>query len=221
MRRAVVVGALGGIAACGEAQGPARFSAMPAAYLLAIDQLREAGFQAVDPPGPISAAAFSGDGSRGSEATREGLDAAARVRFFRPVSDVSTTNGPIDVTAFVARFRDATGASHVLGADVAARETRPGEHAVSTGPLGDEAHADEVTVADQRETTLVQYTVEWRQGNLLNVMVVRGRYGGARITDAVALAGGQVDRELGSVTPPPTGTATATAGPSPTVTAPP
>jgi hypothetical protein len=34
----------------------------------------------------------------------------------------------------------------------------------------------------------VQITLEWRVANIINVLVVRGRYGGTRLDDALTLA---------------------------------
>jgi hypothetical protein len=49
--------------------------------------------------------------------------------------------------------------------------------------------------------TAVEITVEWRVNNLLDILVVRGRYGGTRLDDALLLAHRQTVPELGLSTP--------------------
>jgi len=191
------------LAACAGAASPQLLEAQPSSYLLTIDELQNAEFQIIEGPGAIDAAAIGGDSATGARLTGLGLEAAARVRFFRVVSDVSTSNGPLDVTASVARYRDANGAAEAFALVIGQTEGHAGEQPVSTGPLGDAAHADQVSAKDASGTTLMQFTVTWRLGNLVNVVIIRGRYGGARITDAITLASAQLNNELGLVTSAP------------------
>jgi len=202
------------LVACAGAAAPQLFEAQPSSYLLTIDELQNAEFQIIEGPGAIDAAAVGGDPATGARLAGFGLEAAADVRFFRDVSDVATSNGPLDVTASVARYRDANGATEAFALGIRQTEGHAGEQPVSTGPLGDAAHADQVSAKDASGTILMQFTVTWRLGNLVNVVIIRGRYGGARITDALTLADAQVNNELGEVTFAPTPSPT----PSPTAT---
>ena len=43
----------------------------------------------------------------------------------------------------------------------------------------------------------VEITIEWRIGNLVNIIVARGRYGGTRLDDALVLAARQTANEVG------------------------
>jgi hypothetical protein len=45
----------------------------------------------------------------------------------------------------------------------------------------------------------VQITVAWRVGNVVNLLVLRGRYGGARLDDALILAHRVTSTELAGV----------------------
>jgi hypothetical protein len=208
------------LAACAGATSPQLFEARPSSYLLTIDELQNAEFQTIEGPAAIGASAVGGNPATGARLAGLGLEAAASVRFFRVVSDVSTTNGPLDVTASVARYRDVNGAAAAFALGIRQTESRAGEQPVSTGPLGDAAHADQVSAKDASGTILMQFTVTWRLGNLVNVVIIRGRYGGARITDALTLADAQVNNELGEVTfaptPSPSPTPAPTTGPAAT-----
>ena len=72
----------------------------------------------------------------------------------------------------------------------------PGAVPTSTGPLGDEAHAISVVRTTSGGLQAVEITVVWRVGNLVNIIVARGRYGGTRLDDALVLAGLQTQNEL-------------------------
>jgi hypothetical protein len=45
----------------------------------------------------------------------------------------------------------------------------------------------------------VEIDVVWRMGNLVNIIIARGRYGGTRLDDALVLAGVQTQNESHSV----------------------
>jgi hypothetical protein len=83
----------------------------------------------------------------------------------------------------------------VFAADAHRLDTADGAAAVSTGPLGDEAHADSIVRSTPGGLQAVQITLEWRNSNVLNLLVVRGRYGGTRLDDALVLAHRIDDRE--------------------------
>ena len=90
------------------------------------------------------------------------------------------------------------GASRAYDQTVARRDAETGASAVSTGPVADGAHADAILSAPPGGVPLVQYTVTFRAGVLLNSVTVRGRQAGTGIGDAVVLALRQARRECGT-----------------------
>ncbi|MBV9100208.1 MAG: hypothetical protein JOZ46_02125 [Candidatus Dormibacteraeota bacterium] len=163
-------------------------SADPLHYLLTLNDMVSPDFTAGDAAHPVDASALAG----GSQAVAqrlagEGLQAAATVRYFRSV-DLATSNGPVDVIDTAERFSSAAGAASSYASDVAVLDSASGAVPVSTGHLGDEAHAVSVVRATASGLAVVQITLEWRTANVVNVLVVRGRYGGTRLDDALTLA---------------------------------
>ena len=199
--------------ACNNTPTASPGSINPASYLLTIDQMEAPGFL-------IQTAAHDIDANQAPAITgqsadllrRTGYILGASVDYFRDTGSISVSNGPIEVISTVQRFSLAQQASDVLRADVSARESDKREQPISTGPLGDEAHADtELAVAPDADLTqVIQITVEWRVGNLLNILVVRGRYGGARLSDALQLAAAVVNNEQNGGAPRITASPTAT-----------
>ncbi len=193
-RRAPLGAALAGgavvatlLAACGDAPSEgAQLTTPPQHYLLTVDDLVTPDFTAVEPAHSIDAATFAGP-LGAARMARDGFQAAASVRFFRGV-DLSVANGPVEIIDMAARFAGSSGAADCYSGGVAALDATHGAVPISTGVLGDAAHADSVTRTATSGVTAVQLTVEWRDGNVVNVLVVRGRYGGTRLDDALVLA---------------------------------
>lgn len=180
--------------------------ATPASYLLGIDQLVSPDFVS-----DVPAHALTGEAVAAAAGTAPALlDAAAFTGaaaedFVRDVAGVAIANGPVQVTDMVEEFRTAGGSGGVYSADVARLDATQGSAAVSTGSLGDAAHATTRSATTADGTVLAEVTVEWRVGNLLDVLVVRGRYGGVRPDDALLLAHRQTVAELGLARTVPTG----------------
>lgn len=167
----------------------------PLRYLITIDQLVAPDFTETSPPAHIDAAALAaGDTSTASALSKDGLQSAARVQYQRAV-EFGVSNGPIDVVATVERFGDVSGASSAYGVSVRQVDAIAGAVQTSTGPLGDEAHAVSVVRTTSSGIEAVEITVVWRVGNLVNIVVARGRYGGTRLDDALLLAGLQTKNE--------------------------
>jgi len=122
-----------------------------------------------------------------------GFEAASTVRYTR-TADFATSNGPLDITSTVERFATPSGAADAYKRDLPALDAADATP-LSTGPLGDAAHADAVVRDTPGGQQAVQITVEWRVANLLNILIVRGRYGGARLADALTLAHRQTANE--------------------------
>jgi hypothetical protein len=163
------------LAACGagaSASSP-EFTADPQRYLLSIDQLVSPGFTVYHQPHHVIAAG-------GSRST-------ASIAFTRD-TDLAVANGPVDVEHTVERFSDAPEAADVFARDATVLDATQGAVPMSTGPLGDQAHADSLVRTTSSGVQAVQITLEWRVTNLLNVVVIRGRYGGTRLEDALILA---------------------------------
>ncbi|MFN2582165.1 MAG: hypothetical protein ABR498_05430 [Candidatus Dormibacteria bacterium] len=196
--RAIAI-ALGVIAlaapACGGASS-ARFNADPQHDLLTLDQMESPGFTVESPPASKSAADLAaGDQTGLDRLDTDGFAAAASVGYARTV-DFATSNGPIAVVDTVERFNNEVGAHSSYAGDIADRDRLQGEVAVSTGPLGDEAHADSLVMTAPDGIQAVQITLEWRVDNVIVVLQVRGRYGGARLDDALLLAHKQTSTQL-------------------------
>jgi len=185
------------LAACGSVS-PALSTADPLHSLLTIDQLVAPDFTASVAAAHVSATALAGgDSTLATALTSDGLRSAASVEYQRGV-DFSTSNGPIDVVATVERFSGIEGASSAYAATVTHLDAIQGAVPASTGPLGDQAHAMSVVRSTQAGISAVELTVVWRTGNLVSIIVARGRYGGTRLDDALVLAGLQNQDDSGS-----------------------
>jgi hypothetical protein len=182
------------LAGCGSAS-PSLSTADPLHELITIDQLVAPDFTVTSPPAHIVATTLgAGDATLTSALAGSGLQSAASVEFQRGI-DFSTSNGPIDVVATVERFAAVSGASSAYGASVRHLDAITSAVPTSTGPLGDTAHAISVVRTTSGGLQAVEITVVWRVRNLVNIMVVRGRYGGTRLDDSLVLAGLQTQNE--------------------------
>lgn len=182
------------LAACASASPPLS-TADPVHDLITIDQLVVPGFTVTSLSAHLVATTLgAGDAALTSALAGSGLQSAATVEFQRGV-DFSTSNGPIDVVATVERFAAVSGASSAYVATVRHVDATPGAVPTSTGPLGDAAHATSVVRTTLGALQAVEITVVWRVHNLVNIIVVRGRYGGTRLNDALLLAGLQTQNE--------------------------
>ena len=189
---AVVVGTA---ASCGGTSGP-RFTMAPARYLLTVDQLASPDFSVDKPAGSVTPVTLAGgDQHAASQLSDDGFDAAASVSFSRAV-DFATSNGPLEVIDTVARFAGNVGAHAWFSADTKRRDVQSGEVAMSTGSLGDEAHADSLVATAPDGLQAVQVTLQWRVANVVVLLQVRGRYGGTRLDDALILAHKQTSAQL-------------------------
>ncbi len=185
------------LAACASASPPLS-TADPVHDLITIDQLVVPGFTVTSLSAHLVATTLgAGDAALTSALAGSGLQSAATVEFQRGV-DFSTSNGPIDVVATVERFADTGGASSAYGASVRQLDAIQGAVPTSTGPLGGEAHAISLVRTTSSGIQAVEITVVWRVGNLVNIVVARGRYGGTRLEDALVLAGLQTQNESGA-----------------------
>jgi hypothetical protein len=185
------------LGACGSAS-PSLSTADPLHDLISIDQLVAPDFTVTSAPAHVGAATLAaGDSSVATALSKDGLQFAARVEYQRGV-DFGVSNGPIDVVATVERFADVSGASSAYGVSVRQVDAAQGAVPTSTGPLGDEAHAVSVVRTTSSGIAAVEITVIWRVGNLVNIVVARGRYGGTRLDNALVLAGLQTRNESGS-----------------------
>ena len=182
------------LVACDTAS-PSLSSGDPVHDLITIDQLVAPDFTVTSPAAHVDAATLaSGDSSLASALSKDGLQAAARVEYQRAV-DFAVSNGPIDVLSTVERFAAVGGASSAYRASVRQLDAIPGAVPTSTGPLGDEAHAISVVRTTSSGIQAVEITIVWRVGNVVNIVVARGRYGGTRLEDALVLAGVQTRNE--------------------------
>jgi hypothetical protein len=185
------------LVACGS-DAPALSTADPVHYLITIDQLVAPDFTVTTAAAHVDAATLAGgDATLASALTANGLQSAASVEYQRDV-DFSTSNGPIDVVATVERFGATSKASSAFAAVVKHLDALTGAVPTSTGPLGNQAHAISVVKNTPAAIPAVEITVVWRVGNLVNIIIARGRYGGTRIDDALTLAGLQTQNESAS-----------------------
>ena len=195
-RRAVPLLAIAACVAGCAGSSSGLHSGNPVRYLITVDQLVEPNFTVSTTAGIVNASALAGgDAAAAAALSHDGLQSAARVEFQR-AEDFSIANGPIDVLATVERFKDDAGASSAYGADVRQLDGRGGATPTSTGPLGDAAHAISVVRTTTGGLSAVEITIEWRVGNLVNIVVARGRYGGTRLEDALMLANRQTANEV-------------------------
>ena len=193
-----LLGAVLCLAACGQAVAASPAVAVPPSRaVLGIDQLADPGFTRYGALAAATPVEFAGgDTSLAASLRRDGFSAAATVRYTRQ-ADFAVADGPLDVTASAAAFSTSTGASAAFHQVAGADDDAAGAVAVSTGPLGDEAHADSTVRALPNGLEAVQLAVVWRVANMLNVLVLRGRSGGTTLADALVLAEAQTANELG------------------------
>jgi hypothetical protein len=182
------------LAACGGT-APSLATGDPLHDLITLDQLVVPDFTISSPAAHVDMATLAaGDAALASALTSDGLQSAASVEYQRGV-DFSTSNGPIDVVATVMRFASVAGASTAYSANVKQLNATSGAVPTSTGPLGDEGHSISVVRTTSAGLQAVEITVVWRLGNLVNIIIARGRYGGTRLDDALVLAGVQTQNE--------------------------
>ena len=182
------------LAACGT-DAPALSTADSLHYLITIDQLVAPDFTVTSAARHVDATTLAaGDTALATSLDANGLQSAASVEYQRDV-DFNTSNGPLDIVATVERFGATTKASNAYAATVRYLNAMTGAVPTSTGPLGDQAHAISVVKNTTAGIAAVEITVVWRVGNLVNIIVARGRYGGTRIDDALVLAGLQTKNE--------------------------
>jgi hypothetical protein len=185
------------ISGCGNADS-ALSTGDPVHYLLTLDQLVAPDFTVFSTARHVDAAALAnGDATAAGALAKDGMQVAASVEYQR-ADNFSTSNGPLDVVATVARFASVAGAMSAYSTGVGQLDATPGAVAASTGPLGDQAHSISVVKSTVGGLSAVEITVEWRVGNLVNMIIARGRYGGTRLDDALILANLQTGNESGS-----------------------
>jgi hypothetical protein len=186
------------LSGCGSsaAAGPSLSTGDPAHYLVKLSDLPSPDFTVDQAAHAADAAELAHENAtRAVRLTQDGLQAGAAVRYFRAV-DLATANGPIDVVNTVERFATAAGAGTAYATDVQDLDAAVGAAPISTGGLGDEAHAVSLVRTASSGVQAVQITLEWRVANVVNILVLRGRYGGARLDDALVLAHRTTTREL-------------------------
>ena len=187
------------LSACGSAR-VALATGNPTRYLITIDQLVAPDFTVSSAATHVDATTLAnGDASMTAALDKDGLKTAASVEYQR-AADFSTANGPLDVVATAMQFASVAGATSAYSAGVSQIDALPGATPTSTGPLGDEAHAISVVKTTTGGLSAVEITVEWRVGNIVNIIITRGRYGGTRLDDALVLANLQTANESGAKT---------------------
>jgi hypothetical protein len=182
------------LASCGS-DGSSLATGDPLHDLITLDQLVAPDFTVSSPAVHVNASTLAGgDASLAATITAAGLQSAASVEYQRGI-DFSTSNGPLDVVATVMQFASIAGATSVYGANVKQLDALSGAVPTSTGPLGDEGHSISVVRTTSGGLQAVEITVVWRLGNLVNIIIARGRYGGTRLDDVLILAGVQTQNE--------------------------
>jgi hypothetical protein len=190
----VVVAVAIALTGCGS-DGSSLATGDPLHDLITLDQLVAPDFTVSSPAVHVNASTLAGgDASLAAAITAAGLQSAATVEYQRGI-DFSTSNGPLDVVATVMQFASIAGATSVYGANVKQLDALSGAVPTSTGPLGDEGHSISVVRTTSGGLQAVEITVVWRLGNLVNIIIARGRYGGTRLDDVLILAGVQTQNE--------------------------
>ncbi|MBV8302558.1 MAG: hypothetical protein JOY68_11605 [Candidatus Dormibacteraeota bacterium] len=189
-------------AGCGSSPSNSQLASVrPLSALVGIDQLPQPGFTVYSAGHAETAEQVAGGSAAVAAAlSRDGLQSAASVSYSRQ-EEFATANGPLQVSATVERFASASGATDAFDADVATLDSSHGAVAVSTGPLGDAAHADSIVRALPDGLLAVQITLEWRDADVIAVLVLRGRDGGTTLQDALTLAAAQQDDLVGGSAP--------------------
>jgi hypothetical protein len=190
----VVVAVAMALTACGS-DSSSLATGDPLHDLITLDQLVAPDFTVSSPAAHVDASTLAGgDVALASAITAAGLRSAASVEYQRGI-DFSTSNGPLDVVATVMQFASIAGATSVYGANVKRLDAMSGAVPTSTGPLGDEGHSISVVRTTSGGLQAVEIDVVWRVGNLVNIIIARGRYGGTRLDDVLTLAGVQTQNE--------------------------
>jgi hypothetical protein len=189
------------IAGCAKPASSPLLRAAPATYLLGVDQLVSPDFSLDVPPHSVDVAGIAGTDSTAAQQLRAaGFIAGASEDFFRVVGSLALANGPVQIRDTAEEFPSASGAASVYASDISRLDAAAASRAVSTGALGDAAHATTTTATSPEGVAVLEITVEWRVDNVLDILVVRGRSGGTRPDDALILAHRQTVRELGLAT---------------------
>lgn len=179
---------------CGRPEQPIPGSAT--SHLLTVDQLIAPDFVVSAAAHRVAAAAAAQlAGVPLTDLGSAGFQDAGAVQFFRAPARLGQANGPVQLSDTVVVVARASGATALLRQVAEALNGVRGAQAISTGTVGDGAHATTRTVT-WRGVELVEITVAWRVDNLLNLLVVRGRFGGTRPDDAFLLAHRQTTAEL-------------------------
>ncbi len=190
----VVVAVAMGLTACGS-DGSSLATGDPLHDLITLDQLVAPDFTVSSPAAHVDASTLAGgDAALASAISAAGLQSAASVEYQRGI-DFSTSNGPLDVVSTVMQFASIAGATSAYGANVKQLDAMSGAVPTSTGPLGDEGHSISVVRTTSGGLQAVEIAVVWRLGNLVNIIIARGRYGGLRLDDVLILAGVQTQNE--------------------------
>lgn len=184
------------VSACGSAPQSTLLHADLTTYALHIDDFVTSDFSTYEAVHTLDAKTCA-TATRMSESqlANDHFDTAVSVHFFRTVSALGTSNGPIDVISTVARFGDITDAQRAFQESADNTDHATGETAISTGRLGDEAHAD-TKYATADGVRVLQVTLLWRVDNIVSWIVLRGRDGGTRLDDALTLAQRQLHRQV-------------------------
>jgi hypothetical protein len=191
-----MLAAVAAVAGCAAAN-TGLYTSNPLHDLISIDQLVAPDFTVSSRAAAVPASTLAGgDADVAAALEHDGLQAAASVEFQR-ADEFATANGPLDVVATVERFAGIAGATSAYTAGIVRLDALSGATPTSTGPLGDQAHAVSIVKTAAGGLSAVEITVEWRVGNLVNIMVARGRYGGTRLDDVLVLAGEQTANESG------------------------
>jgi hypothetical protein len=176
---------------CEGTGGTTTLDGDPGSYLLTLSQLPSPDFvvyQAVKQVGPGWL-----DEASSTAVRKDGLVRAVAVEYYRNVS-FSTSNGAITLTVAVASFATTTGAAAAMIHLDTALDARAGAMPVSTGPLGEGAHAI-TTQGTVEGVGALQIIVVWRVDNLINSLVAEGRLGGLQLDQLLPVAATQTANE--------------------------
>jgi hypothetical protein len=199
---AVLLGCSGGLSSSSPTPSGPLLTGPPASYLLQLDDLPLPGFTVATAAASVTAAELAAaDQGRADGLRSAHLAAAARVRYFRPVADFATSNGPVDVISTVERFTTVAGASKGFTVEAAYQDSLPGAIPLSTGPLGDQGHGV-LTTADSNGVPVARTVLVWRVANLVSILEVHERLGGSPLAHALNVARPQLVRQ-GGATPLP------------------
>ena len=188
---ALLVVVLAGATRCGGSPAPTVLRGDAEGYLLTLDQLGSPDFTVYQAPEKAGAGWL--DQASAASLKRDGFQQAAQVEYYRQVP-LDTSNGPISVTAAVARFAGAGGAGEAMNRLDAALDARSGAVPVSTGTVGDVGHAT-TQMGTLDGVSVSQIVLVWRVDNLVNSITGQGRYGGITLDDLLTVARAQTADE--------------------------